>query len=105
MATFQTGHVGLNVRDVARSKEFYRDVFGFDTMLESEEKGRKFVLLGKGTQIQLTLWEQAQGGFQKGQAGLHHLSFQVEGMDDVRRAERQLRSRGTEFAYDGVVPH
>ncbi len=28
----QTGHVGLNVSDLGRSKNFYQDVFGFQLM-------------------------------------------------------------------------
>ena len=29
----QTGHVGLNVSDLARSTKFYQDVFGFQAAL------------------------------------------------------------------------
>jgi catechol 2,3-dioxygenase-like lactoylglutathione lyase family enzyme len=105
MATFMTGHVGLNVSDLARSKKFYQELLGFETKLESEEKGRKFVLLGRGPDIVVTLWEQARSGYAPAQAGLHHLSFQVGKMDEVRQAEQQLRARGVEFAYDGIVPH
>lgn len=105
MTAFHTGHVGLNVSDLARSKAFYRDIFGFETKMESEEKGRRFVLMGRGPEIVLALWEQAREGFAPGRAGLHHLSFQVGSMDDVRRVERELRARQVEFAYDGIVPH
>lgn len=105
MAHFHTGHVGLNVSDLSRSKSFYRDLFGFETTLESEEKGRRFVLLGRGADIVLTLWEQAKTGFSPSGAGLHHLSFRAESMDEVRRAEKSLREKGVEFAYEGVVPH
>jgi lactoylglutathione lyase len=105
MAACQMGHVGLNVSNLARSKEFYGAILGFDVMMESEEKERRFVLLGRGPQVLLTLWEQAKGAFTPSQAGLHHLSFQVDEMAQVRRAEEQLRALGTEFFYDGVVPH
>ena len=105
MADFHTGHVGLNVSDLARSSSFYRDLLGLETKLESQEKGRRFALLGRGNDIVLTLWEQAKAGFSPSGAGLHHLSFRAESMDQVRRAEKELRARGVEFAYEGIVPH
>ena len=43
---FQTGHVGLNVTDLNRSKEFYQGVFGFDVLGESQEGDRSFAFLG-----------------------------------------------------------
>jgi lactoylglutathione lyase len=103
--TVQMGHVGLNVSDLERSKRFYQDLLGFELKRESQEQGRKFALLGRGPQILLTLWEQAQGRYAAGQAGLHHLSFQAERLEDVRAAEERLRARGVEFRYAGVVPH
>jgi len=103
--TVQMGHVGLNVSDLGRSKGFYQDLLGFDVKMESEEGGRKFVLLGRGSQVLLTLWEQARGRYASGQAGLHHLSFQAEHMDEVRAAEKKLAAGGIEFRYSGVVPH
>src|SRR6185295_6956810 len=101
MAQVHMGHVGLNVRDLSRSRAFYQDIVGFEVKLESEEKGRKFVLLGRGPEILLTLWEQAKDGFAPGRAGLHHLSFRLDEMAEVRRAEERLKARGVEFAYDG----
>ena len=103
--TVQMGHVGLNVSDLGRSKRFYQDLLGFELKLESEEHGRKFVLLGRGPQILLTLWEQAKGRYAPAQAGLHHLSFQAERLEDVRAAEKRLQDQGVEFRYTGVVPH
>ena len=32
-----TGHVGLNVSDLDRSKQFYREVFGFQVAGESQD--------------------------------------------------------------------
>jgi lactoylglutathione lyase len=103
--TVQTGHIGLNVSDLERSKQFYQQVFGFEVLGESQEAGQQFVFLGQdGTPI-LTLWQQSEGRFATRQVGLHHLAFQVGTIDDVRGFEQQLRALGTPFLYDGVVPH
>jgi lactoylglutathione lyase len=104
-ATLQMGHVGLNVSDLGRSKRFYQDLLGFESKLESEEHGRKFILLGRGPELLLTLWQQAEGRYAPGRPGLHHLSFQAGTMEEVRAAEAALKRMGVEFQYRGVVPH
>ncbi|MEW6247232.1 MAG: VOC family protein [Nitrospirota bacterium] len=99
----QTGHVGLNVSDLARAGAFYRQVFGFRVMGESREGGRKFLFLGDGRELQLTLWEQSEGRFERRKPGLHHLAFQVADIAQVREAERRLRALKVPFHYDGIV--
>lgn len=101
----QTGHVGLNVGRLARSVEFYRKAFGLSVLRRSDEEGRGYAFLGEGGTLVLTLWEQASGSFDPHSPGLHHLSFQVEGIDQVRLAEERLRAMGADFVHDGVVPH
>lgn len=102
---WQTGHIGLNVSDLARAKRFYQEAFGFQVTHESQETGRAFAFLGDGERLVLTLWQQSEGAFQKHAPGLHHLSFQVDSIEEVREAEQRLRSLGVRFLYDGVVPH
>lgn len=101
----QTGHVGLNVTDLERSKKFYQDVFGFRVFRESNKPHRKYAFLGNGGTLVLTLWQQSHGQFRKEQPGLHHLSFQVDSLEDVQEFESRLRSLDVKFLYDGVVPH
>ncbi|MCC6175678.1 MAG: VOC family protein [Chloroflexi bacterium] len=105
LGAFLTGHIGLNVSELDRSRAFYERVFGFDILGESQQDGRRFVFLAKEGKLVLTLWEQAEGRFDAGRPGLHHLSFQVESIDQVRAAERTLRELGAAFAHDGIVPH
>jgi catechol 2,3-dioxygenase-like lactoylglutathione lyase family enzyme len=101
----QTGHVGLNVSDIDRSKRFYQDIFGFEVIRESQQDNRRFAFLGDGSKLLLTLWQQSSGRFEKAQPGLHHLSFQVDSIDEVKEAEARLRSLKVPLIYDGIVPH
>ena len=102
---FKTGHVGLNVSNLQRSKQFYQDVFNFDIITESNETGRTFAFLGKGNEIIITLWQQSENEFSKNTPGLHHLAFQVESMDIVQELQAQLRSMNINLIYDDVTPH
>jgi catechol 2,3-dioxygenase-like lactoylglutathione lyase family enzyme len=101
----QTGHIGLNVTDLDRSLAFYRRVFGFEVQGESRADGRAFAFLGREGRLMLTLWQQSSGDFTAALPGLHHLSFQVDSIDEVRDAEATLRELSADFRYDGVVPH
>jgi lactoylglutathione lyase len=102
---FTTGHVGLNVSDIARSTRFYQTVFGFDVLAESKDAGREFAFLAQGNTLVLTLWAQSSGDFVKDRPGLHHLSFQVDSIDQVRAAEQRLRALGAVIHHGGIVPH
>ncbi len=103
--TIQTGHVGLNVSDLGRSKKFYQELFGYQVMGESQEEGRQFAFLGDGKKLVLTLWQQSDGRFGKRQSGLHHLSFQAETMEQVEAYRDKLHELNVELEYEGIVPH
>ncbi|MET8699252.1 VOC family protein [Kitasatospora sp. NPDC004723] len=104
-STLQTGHVGLNVTDLTRSTAFYRRVLGLELVDEGTDPERRFAFLGRDGRPVLTLWQQSEGSFPTGAPGLHHLSFQVDSLDEVRAAEALLHELGASFTYDGVVPH
>ncbi|RYX86190.1 VOC family protein [bacterium] len=101
----QTGHIGINVSDIERSKAFYTRAFGLDVMNESQEEGKQFAFLGENGTLYVTLWQQSAGRFDASVPGLHHLSFQVESLEQVKEAEARVRELGAEFLYDGVVSH
>ena len=102
---FQTGHIGLNVSDLDRSKTFYQEVFGFTTVGESREEGRCFAFLSQEDKLVLTLWQQAEGRFEKGHPGLHHLSFQVAEIQEVQKVSQKLKALNVPLIYNGIVPH
>ncbi|MFH9197184.1 VOC family protein [Streptomyces anulatus] len=101
----QTGHIGLNVTDLDRSLAFYREVFDFEVLAEGKEEDRRWAFLGRGPRLLVALWQQSEGTFSTTLPGLHHLSFQVDTVEEVRATEDVLRTLGAEFTYDGVVPH
>ncbi|MDE3720433.1 VOC family protein [Nocardiopsis sp. N85] len=100
-----TGHIGLNVTDLDRSIDFYVRILDLKVLGRGEEEGRESAFLGRDGSLVLTLWRQAEEGFRSNAAGLHHLSFEVDTIDEVRTAEARLLELAVEFAYDGVVPH
>ena len=110
----RTGHVGLNVTDLERSKDFYTSVLGLEVLGESKEEGRRFAFLGNPDvtsddlldKLAITLWEQSQDQFATDRPGLHHLAFHVPGISDVEKVRSQLKAQGVPLLYDGeVVPH
>ncbi|WP_262852468.1 VOC family protein [Mumia quercus] len=100
-----TGHVGLSVTSLDRSRDFYVAVLGLDVMGEGGENSRKFAFLGREGRLLVTLWEQADAAFDGTRAGLHHLSFQVETIEEVEAVEATVKDLGATLSYDGVVPH
>lgn len=105
MKSLQTGHIGLNVTDLDRSVAFYRRLFSLEVAREGGDDGRRFAFLARDGRLVLTLWQQSEGSFPTGSPGLHHLSFEVDTLEEVRDAERTLHELGAAFQYDGVVPH
>ncbi|MBV6701768.1 VOC family protein [Kitasatospora aureofaciens] len=105
LRTLKTGHVGLNVTDLDRSIDFYRAVLGVQVVHEGTDPERRYALMGRDGRLVVTLWQQSAGTFATATPGLHHLSFEVESLDEVRATEHLLRELGAGFAYDGVVPH
>jgi len=85
-----TGHVGLNVTELDRSKAFYLAVLGLEVQAEGTEPERRWAFPGR---------------FSSSTPGLHHLSFQVGSIEEVRAVQATLQGLSAEFAYDGVVPH
>ena len=51
------------------------------------------------------MWQQSDGEFSTRTPGLHHLSFQVDTIEQVRTIETVLKEHGVTFAHDGVVAH
>lgn len=104
-ARLGTGHVGLNVTNLDRAVDFYRRALGFEQLSANTEGEHRYAFLGFDGVLQLTLWQQSGTPFSAQTAGLHHLAFQVDSVEQVRGIESALRELGVKFSYDGVVAH
>ncbi|APB00148.1 VOC family protein [Nocardia seriolae] len=100
-----TGHIGLNVTDLDRSVAFYRRALGFEQLGAGGAGSQRFAFLGSDGKLQVTLWQQSDGEFSVRTPGLHHLSFQVDSIDQVREVESVLKELNVAFAHEGVVAH
>ena len=105
LTSLQTGHVGLNVSDLARSQAFYQRVFGLQVLKEGTDAQQRWVFLARDGKLLVTLFQQSTGAFNTAAPGLHHLSFQVESVEQVRAAERVVNELGAQIFHDGVVAH
>lgn len=105
LTALQTGHVGLNVSDVDRSKAFYQQVFGLQVLKEGTDEQQRWVFLARDGKLLVTLFQQSSGTFDTATPGLHHLSFQVDSVEQVRAAERAVRQLGAPIFHGGLVAH
>lgn len=103
--SFRTGHVGLNVTELERSVAFYQAVFGFEIVARSDRGAWPWALLAHEGDLVLTLWQQSRGDFPTGRPGLHHLSFEVETVDELRAVQSRIRDAGGGIRHGGLVPH
>ncbi|WP_327092719.1 VOC family protein [Nonomuraea sp. NBC_01738] len=101
----KTGHVGINVTDLDRSIDFYRDIFTLDLLGQNTQPNRRSAFLGHDGTLILTLWQQSDGRFTTNRPGLHHLSFEAPDLTHLHQAETRLRARGATLTHDGIVAH
>jgi glyoxylase I family protein len=110
-------HIRLTVTDVARSRAFYTDVFGFEVALgeppAEDPEGLVadalqggVVLINAGVMIGLRPVDgtNADDRFDPFRVGLDHLSFAVESRADLDAAVRVYDERGVEHGPIREVP-
>ena len=109
MKTTELGHAVLYVRDLERSRHFYRDVLGFPEIGEAFPGGAAF---GNGrTHHELLLIEVGPSAVSPPagrRTGLYHLGFKIGTTDDeLRDAWRELEAAGVTIvgASDHTVTH
>jgi catechol 2,3-dioxygenase-like lactoylglutathione lyase family enzyme len=89
-------HIALKVRDVARSKKFYQEIFGMDVVWEPDPQN---VYLSSGCD-NIALHQVAEsfatGGEEK---QLDHLGFVVETIERVKELESEFIARGVSIVH------
>lgn len=86
-------HVALRVRDVGRSKNFYRECFGMEIVWEPDPEN---VYLSSGSDNLALHAVSGETGARETQQ-LDHLGFVVENADRVQELEKEFRSRGVKI--------
>lgn len=110
-------HVRLTVTDVARSRAFYTELFGFDVALEqppdddpdglvADTLQGGVVLSNAGVMIGLRPVDTAHTGdrFDPFRVGLDHLSFSVGSRADLDTAQARYDERGVDHGPIREVP-
>jgi catechol 2,3-dioxygenase len=102
MRLTRIGHVLIAVHDLARAKDFYTRVLGFEILEEDEDHGGVFMTLGAGSHvIDLVPLPGAEPPRVPGSMaelrpslGFAHVAFPVASAGDLRRAYFELIDNG-----------
>jgi methylmalonyl-CoA/ethylmalonyl-CoA epimerase len=103
-------HVGIAVRDLDEAKEFYRRVFGLETVHEevNEEQGVREAMLavgasGSSVQLLAPLSDDSTIArfLERSGPGIQQVAYRVEDVDAVAAT---LRERGVRVLYDEGRP-
>lgn len=93
----KVGHVVLSVKDVEASAKFYAEALGMEVMRLREGNA---AFLSFGTQHHDIALFKAPEGAEKGQLGLNHIAFQIEGGEtELRQLYGRLIQHGTKVDY------
>lgn len=98
------GHIVLNVSDVERSTQFYRDIIGFELARMRPDRSGAFLTCGV-VHHNLALFKAPAGAqpAEKGQIGLNHFAFQVDDYKALQAAHERLTSANA--VIDHIVDH
>ncbi len=94
-------HITLIVKDVKKSKEFYRDVCGMEVVFDEED----VCGLTDGT---FSLWlafsrEKSMKEFNPEETGLNHWAFRVDSREELGEIEEELRKLEIEMEEGGIT--
>jgi catechol 2,3-dioxygenase-like lactoylglutathione lyase family enzyme len=88
-------HVALNVRDVRKSVEFYRNVLGMDVEWEPDPEN---VYLTSGSD-NLAIHKLPEGAEPSTVQNVHHIGFIVKTMADVDALAAHVESQGISLVH------
>jgi enamine deaminase RidA (YjgF/YER057c/UK114 family) len=94
-------HVGLTIKDLQASVDWYRTVLGFTELFREAAPGRAVAVLGAGEVVLGLVQFDGGGGFSPRQIGLDHLCFRVRDAEELTSWARRLEQHGVE--HSGVL--
>jgi len=96
------GHIVINVRDVAKSAEFYTQILGFqisDVYPDEMVPGGMAFLRCNPDHHGIALVGSLHGAAEN--VDLNHIAFEVGNLDEVLRARDHLHRHGVEIDFEG----
>ena len=97
------GHIVLNVRDAAKSRDFYTRTLGLRISHEDLKQGAVFLSFGR-EHHELALFQMATGKPpEASQPGLHHMAWQLGSFEELQAAYRDLKAMGV--PVESTVEH
>ena len=89
-------HIGLYIKDVERSKKFYTEVLGFETICEFVSlEGNRMAFVKSGNLIIELIQHKVRMDRRDGL--FDHIAMEVE---DIEQTSKQLKAIGTTFESD-----
>ncbi len=89
-------HIALKVRDVARSKSFYREILGMDVVWEPDPDN---VYLSSGCDNLAIHGVAANFAMDAEEKQLDHIGFLVESIQRVKELEREFMTKGVRIVH------
>lgn len=106
MPVTRLNHAVLYVRDIERTREFYEQVLGFETLTWMPGQGAFFRAPGSTNDHDLGVFQigsdAAPSGAGRGTVGLYHLAWEVDTLNELERIRGLLEERG---ALEGASDH
>jgi catechol 2,3-dioxygenase-like lactoylglutathione lyase family enzyme len=88
-------HIALKVKNVARSKNFYQEIFGMEVVWEPDPQN---VYLSSGCD-NIALHEVSPKFATGVEQQLDHLGFVVETVERVKELEREFQTKGVKIVH------
>ena len=97
------GHLGVNVPDLVRAKEYYDDVMpllGYEPFLSAPNEFAYRPAEGKVGTFIFFYPSNDEGGYSRHRTGLQHLAFMVKSRDLVQEVYRLIVGLGSEVVHE-----